>query len=536
MVRPPSCRQSSFLAHALRQAGLAILLATALRATENLSAPEAPAPASPATPRGRPGTEASRSRRSLSLRQAIELALMHNRNLEKAGLDREVQRFDLAVARDEFVPDLNLSSGLRHNPVRSSGSEVTTRGATSSVALSQRVPTGARVALTWDSAATGRSSATNKVYDSSVFFQVDQPLLRGGGLATNLANLRVARLAEESNILEFRRGVIATVTSVVLTYRTLQQAQQQEDVSRTALARAQEQLRINRALVTSGNLPPVEIIQTEADIATREFNVLTAQAARDAARFALVRILDVDRESVFVASDEISLPTFALDLESCRRLAFAHRPDYQQAMRSKAMLDLAVEQAKNNRLWSLNLSSRYRIAGTETAYRRALDQTFDRFNEDWNVGLNLQIPFGDLTRQQAYLRARSRAQKAAIDVTETTENIEIEVRESLRAIDLTQRRVKVAAVARELAERKLEIEKGRLQVGRTTNFAIITFQNDVVSSRLNEIDAQITYLNALTSLEQVLGTTLEAWGIRIDDLEQGTGPARALPSPSSSRP
>lgn len=532
MVRLTPRRRFACIARPCRTIGCAVALIGALGAADAVD-PLAMTPTAPVS-RLAGDNELPRSRRSLTIRQAIDLALFHNRSLAKAGLDREVQRYDLKVAQDEFVPDLSVSSGVRHNPVTTRGNEVTTRGATSSVAVTQRIPTGARVALAWDSAATDRSAVTNKVYDSSVFLQLDQPLLRGGGVAVNLANLRIARLAEKSNVLEFKRSVIATVTAVVLTYRNLQQAQLQEEVSRTALTRAQEQLRVNRALVSSGNLPPVEIIQTEADIATREFNLLTAQAARDSARFALVKILDVDRETTFVASEEIALPQFALDRETCRQLAFAHRPDYQQALQGKAILDLAVDVARNNRLWSLNLTSRYRIAGTDDGYRRAVDQSFDRFNEDWNVGLNLQMPFGDLTRQQTYLRARGRAQKAAIDLTEATENIEIEVRESLRAIEIAQRRVSVAAVARELAERKLEIEKGRLQAGRTTNFAIITFQNDLVTARLNEIGAQITYLNALTLLEQVLGTTLNAWGIRIEDLDQGSGPARALPTESAS--
>lgn len=508
-----------------------LLAASAASAQQTLAPAPVPAPlaapvaSSPAPP---PAT--------LTLRQAIELALFHNRALAKAGLDREVQRYDLRVAQDEFVPDLTLNSSVRHNPVTTATTETTTRTGSASAVVSQRLPTGARVALSWDNLATDRTAATNKVYDSSVFLSLDQPLLRGGGFAANLANLRIARLAEQSNVLEFKRGVIATVTNVVFAYRALLQAQRFVEVAETSLLRAREQLRVNTALVRSGILPPVEIIQTEADIATREFNLLTAQSARDSARFALVRLIDTDRDTNFIASDAITVPQFALDLETCRRLAFDHRPDYRQALQGKAINDLATDAARNNRLWSLNLSSRYRIAGAAPRYAESLDRTLNRANEDWNVGLALSVPFGDLTRQQGYLRARSRAQKAALDVAEITDNIEIDVRDALRTIELSLKRTEVAAVARELAERKLDIERGRLQAGRTTNFAIITFQNDLVSARLNEIGAQIAYLNALTVLEQVLGTTLAAWGIRIEDLDQPGGPARAVPAVPSPSP
>lgn len=468
----------------------------------------------------------------LTLREAIRIALSHNRTLEKASLDRESQRFDLRVAEDEFVPNLDLTSGVRYNPITTGGNESVVRVGTASAAVSQRLPTGARFGLAWDNAATDRSTQAAKVYDSSVFLQLDQPLLRGGGFDATLSSLRIARLSETTSVLEFERIVINTVTNVIYSYRNLLQAERQVEVSRAAYDRAREQLRVNLALVSAGTLPPVEIVQTEADIATREFNLLTAESARDAARFALLKLLDVDRQTVFEPVDPLILPEFALPFEQARELAFAHRADYRQSIQAKRIAELASATARNNQLWSLNLSSRYRIAGNDTQVSTAWDRLFSGLNEDWNVGLTLQVPIGDLTRRQAYLRARIREQKATLDLKEITENIEIELTDAYRAIDLAGRRVRVAAVARELAERKLEIEKGKLQVGRTTNFAIITFENDLVTARLNEIGAQVSFLNALTALEQTLGTTLGAWGIRIRDFSpEGAAGAELAASP-----
>jgi outer membrane protein TolC len=512
---------SSWFAFPRRLRGLGLWLVCA-----GFAAVACPAAEPPAAPDGRT---------PLSLREAIRLALSHNRTLEKASLDRESQRFDLRVAEDEFLPNLDLASTLRYNPVTAGDNETLTRTGLASAVVSQRIPTGARFGLAWDNAATDRSSQAAKVYDSSLFLQFDQPLLRGAGLEANLSGLRIARLNEATSFLEFQRIVINTVTSVVYSYRAFLQAERQVDVSRSAYERAQEQLRVNRALVAAGTLPPVEIIQTEADIATREFNLLTAQSVRDSARFALLKLLDVDRNTEFAPTEALVLPEFALDFENCRELAFAHRADYRQVTQAKRIAELAAATARNNQLWSLNLSSRYRVTGGDDRFSGALDRAFSAFNEDWNVGLTLQVPFGDLTRRQAYLRARIRDRKAGVDVTEITENIEIELRDALRTIELTSRRVKVATVARELAERKLDIEKGKLQVGRTTNFAIITFQNDLVSARLNEIAAQIAYLNALTALEQTLGTTLLAWGIRVEDFSAG-GAARAELADASPAP
>jgi outer membrane protein TolC len=471
----------------------------------------------------------------LTLGRAIRLALLNNRSLEKATLDRETQLFDLRVAEDEFFPDLNLFSSATHNPVSTPSSTRTSRTARATAELNQRLPTGGRVALLWENdGLETRPGATPTDYDSALSLRLDQPLLRGAGTRTATANLRIARLSEEVNVLEFRRIVIDTVTRVVFGYRALLQAKLQLEVAESALQRAREQLRVNRALVEAGILPPVEIIQTEADIASQDFNVLTARAALDSARFNLVKLLDIDRDAALDPVDGIDLPEFALTLEQARDFAFRNRPDYLQAEQNLAIAGIGSDVARNNMLWNLSLAGRYRLDGNDSTLGDAIDQALRRDNEDWSLGLTLAVPLGDLTRRQAMIRARNRALKAAIDLVEVRENIEIEIRDAFRTIDLGLQRVRVAVVARELAERKLEIEKGRLQTGRTTNFAIVTFQNDLVRARLNEINAQIAYLNAISGLDLVLGTTLETWGIRLEQLDAGrqTSSTRT-PTPSA---
>lgn len=463
----------------------------------------------------------------LTLRQALEVALDHSRTLGRAGLQREIERFDLRVAEDEFRPNLDILSTARLNPVRTDGARTTTEAASVSAALSQRVPTGARVALVWDNRATDVSTQTHPHYQSGLALTVEQPLLRGAGPDVALAGLRIARLIARDGEAAFRRTVINTLTNVILAYRSLAFAQASLEISDRALERAREQLRINRALVSSGILPPVEIVQTEADIANQELNVLAARSALESARFALVRLLDIERALPLEATERFDSPPFELDLATCLELAYRHRPDYQQVLRARDIAQQTVVLARSNDRWSLGLSSSYRLTGAAPSYATALDRSLSRENDDWLVGITLQVPIGDLSRRQAHVRARLRLRQVDLDVDELTENVQIEVRDSLRRIELARERVRVAAVARELAERKLEIEKGKLQTGRTTNFAVVTFQNDLVRARLGELAAQADYLNGLTVLDQVLGITLMQWGVSVIDLD-ADGPARAF--------
>jgi len=205
------------------------------------------------------------------------------------------------------------------------------------------------------------------------------------------------------------------------------------------------------------------------------------------------------------------------DLSRCQALALQNRRDYLQALLNLKTIELNLVVAKNNRLWDLSLEGGYGISGEDD--ERIGDALSTNANRSaWNVGLMLSIPlYGDLTREQTYLGAKINLKKAKISLEELKENIEIEVLDAVRDVEMKLRQVELARQARELSEKKLEIEKEKLKAGRSTNFQLVSFQNDLIVVQSGELNANIAYLNALTSLDNVLGTTLDTWKIEIKE-------------------
>jgi outer membrane protein TolC len=77
--------------------------------------------------------------------------------------------------------------------------------------------------------------------------------------------------------------------------------------------------------------------------------------------------------------------------------------------------------------------------------------------------------------------------------------------------------VQLAQQARELSERQLEIEREKQRLGRGSGvFEIVSLQNSLVEARNAELNATIEYLNALTLLDQTVGTTLDTWQVTIE--------------------
>ncbi|MBW2615623.1 MAG: TolC family protein, partial [Deltaproteobacteria bacterium] len=322
---------------------------------------------------------------------------------------------------------------------------------------------------------------------------------------------------EKINVLSLKSTISDTITSAITAYRSFVEAQKQLEINRQSLERAKELLEVNKALISAGRMAKVDIVQTQSDVANREFGLLQAENALDAARLALLKVLDIDKYTMIVPVEKTEIKHVHPDLSRCQALALQNRRDYLQALLNLKTSELSLVVAKNNRLWALSLDGGYGISG-EDEERIGGAWSTNANRSAWNVGLMVSIPlYGDLTREQTYIGAKISLKKAKISLEELKENIEIEVLDAVRDVGMKLRQVELARQARELSEKKLEIEKEKLKAGRSTNFQLVSFQNDLIVVQSSELNAIIAYLNAMTSLDNVLGTTLDTWKVEIKE-------------------
>ena len=457
--------------------------------------------------------------KEMTLADCVFLAVRTNRSIKSAYLDRVVQKFDLKVAEDEFIPNVDVTSSIKHSSTGDGDNRSYDNSGEMTATVTEKIPTGADFTFTWTNKGTRTEDGGPHTddYTSSWGFALSQPLLKGAGMEVNTASLETARINEKINILSLKSTVSDIITSAITAYRSFVEARKQLEINRQSLERAKELLAVNKALISAGRMAKVDIVQTQSDVANREFGLLQAENALDAARLALLKVLDIDKYTMIVPKEKTEIKQVRPDLSRCQALALQNRRDYLQALLNLKTIELNLVVAKNNRLWDLSLEGGYGISGE--GVERIGDALSTNANRSaWNVGLMLSIPlYGDLTREQTYLGAKINLKKAKISLEELKENIEIEVLDAVRDVEMKLRQVELARLARELSEKKLEIEKEKLKAGRSTNFQLVSFQNDLIVVQSSELNANITYLNALTSLDNVLGTTLDTWKIEIKE-------------------
>lgn len=450
----------------------------------------------------------------LTLNEIVILVLENNRDIKNAYLERIAQRQDLAVAEDKFNP--NIIPAFSVNVARDENGQFYTSlgGLEASTTVSSRIPTGGIVGLTWlanrrlrDS--NSQFSETNgDEYTQDIRVNFRQPLLRGAGIRVNRASIESARLTEQINVLDLRSTLIERITETILAYRELMRSQENLKNAQDSLAIARRLLDVTQALVNAGRQARVELVTSQANVANQELNLLQAQNQLASARVDLLDLLDLDENIPIVAVEATLSELPNLDFERLREIAYQNNPNYLEGNLTVQRSQYSLLEADDARRWNLDLDLSY---GTNSS------SLVDERN-DLRAGLVMSREFGDLTLEQRFKREQVNLQQAENTLQNLQDGIELEVGDRIRDVNSTHAQVEQARRARELAAQELENEQDKLRLGgRTSITDLVRSQEQLNQARNNEIQAIIDYLNALTNLDRILGTTLETWQITVED-------------------
>lgn len=453
--------------------------------------------------------------RLLSLREAVLLAVRNNISLQTAYLDQVLDRYRLEFAQSEFDWQGNLRWVGNHNRA-GGGIAPAQHGTTQNLAadVTRVLPAGGKINFAWQ-ASQNNTLLGNERGTSEVSLQWLQPLLRGAGSSIGQANLQLAQLSQEQAKLSLRASVIATVSAAIIGYRALTTARRQTELARETLQRSKLLLQTNQALVASGRLARLELLQTESEIASNEFDLIAAQSNAEQARLALLKLIDLDLLTEIDLQESAPLDTPLPDVVLAQALAEQNRPDYLASQLALQMSQIGLRQAKDQTLWQLDLvaatTRRAQASGTTAAV-----QQLGNGAPIYQLGLSLTIPLADRSTKLAHSSAVVEEKKANLRHKDLQQALRVEVLNSLRNVNNTLRQTHLAEQNRQLNRQKLDAELAKLQVGRSSLFQVTSFQQSLKLAEQTYISAQTAYANALTELDVTLGTTLATWEIVLD--------------------
>ncbi|BBU64065.1 hypothetical protein MSC49_40000 (plasmid) [Methylosinus sp. C49] len=435
---------------------------------------------------------------SISLSDAVFIALRNNTSIRSAYIDRVAQQFDLRVAEDVFTPHVSINAqALRQ---RTAGTPKDSLSAAPEVTA--LTPLGTTFDFTWNGELT--KSPGQRTRTSVGQFSFNQPLLKGAGIDVNMAPVRTARLTEQNNILNLQATVSQTIANVAIAYRSVMQAGKALGLAEEAEKRAATLLDNNKAMVAAGRMARLDLVQNEADLANQRLAILQAQQQVRTAELALLTLLNLNLQMRIHLKERLEAPAPNFSVDKLLSIAFARRQDYLIQSNTVEMSRLGVVVAENQRLWDLSLFGSA-TTGVDNGTKV----------QDRSIGLRLSGPLNDLHPEQTAVHASTGLKSAELQLEVIHQGIEQQVRTTIAAVQLGWRQLDVARKAKDLALSAVDIEKQKLAAGKSTVFQVQSLEMNYRNAQTQTLTAEISYLNSLTSLDLALGTTCDTWKIKV---------------------
>ena len=390
----------------------------------------------------------------------------------------------------------------------------------------------------------GTSSDENRLLNP--LYRVDfdvgflQPLLRGRGRNATERDIIVARNNTLTNRAQFRGEVESVIRQVSDTYWDLVEAKEQLKVSEESLELAKELHEMNRIQVEVGTLAPLEMVQSEVGVATREEEIIRRTQAVEDAEDVLRRLVNLAQGALWATPitpvTDPAVEHQPIDVEKAVETAYAHRIDVRQQEIANATLRLDADVARNRKLPQLDLSAGYgfnALAGTNdfvnpdgvrilnvTSYDDALQSIVDGDFEGWRITLNFSMPLENRAAEARAAIAELAAERGEYQLRDLKDGVLLEVRRTARAVESAAKAIDSAKVSSKLARKNLEAEQKRYENGLSTSFRVLEIQEDLSEAQSREVTAIISYRKALTAYHLATGQLLDEHSVRLADEEK----------------
>lgn len=355
----------------------------------------------------------------------------------------------------------------------------------------------------------------NPAYTADLQLSLSQNLLRGAGRRANTFQIRVADIDRQVSEAQTKLEVIRQVAAADRAYWRLYAARQELLVRFQQYELAVDQLERAGRRFEAGQVAEIEVVRAESGLADRVESIITAQNTvllRQRALKALINIpgLDVESETFVITMSDPDPVRYDLNGPSLAAAALDQRMEMLELELQLARDAAAIAFQKNQALPLLAMNFTYRINGLGGSLSESVRQASEIDFEDYEVGLQAEIPLGNEQRRAAVERAvLSRLQRLSTREARA-QAIRQEVLDAVDQIDSGWQRIRAAQQAVALNTRALRAEERQFDVGRSTSNDVLEADTRLAEARLTEISAVVEYQIAQVDLAFATGTLLGA--------------------------
>jgi outer membrane protein len=477
----------------------------------------------------------------LTLRQAVQSALAHNRMLQIERINPEVARLSLSASRGYYDP--LLTSQFRKENVSDSGafdpanpavdSGFDSESTIASAGLLGYLPSGLMYNLNGNYGhSTGSRNFLN--FDSyrligGVYLQ--QPLLKNLWIDLPRLTIRVNKTNLKISEDGVRYVAMDVINLVQQGYYDLVFAWEDLRVRQDLVSTREQFLRGIRQQMEAGTLTVLEERVAQSQLAKAQTDVIAASNAVALAANNLKTLMGVNgtnwTEQLVMPLDRLVAVPDAFDLSASWQRGLAQRPDLHQLAKGVDNANSNLRFTRNQLFPALDVIGSYGRRGASSVQAFPPDEPSASLSEAARqirrgdapndmFGVVLSIPLTRTTDRANFKASKELKRQAELQVKQKEELILREISDAIHNARSNYDRLKSARQATEYAQGALKAEEEKLKGGKTSISFVLLYQADLAAAQSTEIQARQEYNKALSQLHFAEGTILERNKIEFD--------------------
>jgi outer membrane protein len=502
----------------------------------------------------------------LTMGNLINLILQNNLDVGVNRLSPMSSQYLIDTLYRPFEPSIHLQATVNRNTspattILAGAASPTTLTGAYSIGFAQTLMTGTIIGV---DAAMNRTSSNNNFstfnpsWSGSMRYSFTQHLARDFGRTTNAHLIRVAKNNEKISEVQFERQLIDLVAQAQRSYWDLVFAAEDIKVKQRSVDLAQKTLSDNQIQVQIGTLAPIDMVQAESEVASRRVQFVTSTYTEIQTQDQVKKLLTAQSDPGTVVAKLIAVegvrkpgPSDVLPVEEAIKVALENRPEIKQLQLDLENKNIDYQYTKNQLLPTVDLIATYTqtgVAGTPVCtptlpptikctptstpffgnanatinqdliggLGTSFGQLFSYNYTGYSAGISVQIPIRNRAAQADNARAATDKRIGESRLTAQAQQIALEVRNALTQVDMNRAKIDAAQTARELAERRLDAEQKKFDLGASTIRFVLEEQRNVAQAQTDELQSLVNYTKSLVDFDRAVGMTLKKNNIEVE--------------------
>ncbi|MDP2496619.1 MAG: TolC family protein [Candidatus Palauibacterales bacterium] len=400
--------------------------------------------------------------RSVSLDEAIRIALRRNPGLEESRANLNLAQYDRLTATGSFLPRLNLGYG-------------------------------------YSNASTGRLDPTGQtITRTSYTLQLGGSLTLFDGFR-RFRQLRSSRLQVRAERAGYRESRYEVIRRVKQSYYDAVANRELVVVERDRVERQRDQLQFVREQVKAGRATRTDRLRSEVELNNARLALLNARNDARASRYRLAQALGSEGRVAPARDSTLTPDTLAYTRSDVMRMALRAGPSLEAAEAQVEAARAEVEATKSSYLPSLSLQGGYAWQNPE----------FPPENRSWSLSLQGSLPlFDGFEREAQMFRAEARMEMARAQRTAAELALRTEVDAAYSQVEAARAGMELARANVELARENLNVTRERYRLGLASILDLQSAQIDLEEAQVELIQRRFDHRMGVAQLEALVGRGL----------------------------